>query len=797
MDIRTKLQGLKALGYGNVLKSLFYAFRRDRLDRRYLRPDRKGPPVAPGKFREVDTHNWGAEFHFKNAGLELRFLAPDLVRLTWEPGVRPVPYARANREWTVPEVEIGGGDKGWTFTTASLRVEVSPDGAVRYYSTKGKLLRRELPPTYAGQSWTQRAELRDEERIYGLGERTASLNLRPGSYRAWNMEPMGAYTVGDDPLYVSVPAFVGLHSLGSYLVYFENAFESWFDFDEMASATFRDGALRYYFAAGPPANALRRYAEVTGMPAMPPRWALGFHQARWSYENEREVRDLVASFREHELPLSAVHLDIHYMEGYRVFTVDRTRFPDLARLAAELKESGVRLVTIIDPGVKMDEKYELYADGLKKGVFCMLPTGEPAVGPVWPGNCVFPDFTSHETRQWWGEQYRKVADWGVEGVWHDMNEVAVFASHGEATLPLCTRHDFDGRGGDHREGHNLFALLEARAAYKGMLSVRPDKRPWILSRSGWAGLQRYAWTWSGDCESDWWTLRQSIRMALGMGLSGIPYNGPDIGGFGGSPSPELFIRWFQACAFFPFFRVHCAVFAPRREPWVFGEPTLSIVREFLKLRYRLMPYLYTLAWEAARSGHPLMRPMFWPDAAERALWDIDDQFFLGDALLVAPVLEPDGRGRNVVLPAGDWYDFWSPLRVHRGPSELAATASLERIPLYVRAGAVVPMDESGTATLHLYAPVRDQELPEAGVLYMDDGDGHGPARVDLFSVTRTGTELSISRRNRRNSQFPCPEYRLVLHGAEPVAATVDGRAADFEEGGLQLGPFADVSIRIR
>jgi alpha-glucosidase len=776
MDLKTKLKGLLAVGIGNLFQSAAYAWKRDRVDGKFLPPAEPGPERLPGGIHSFSALGGGLTVNFENAQLEVRFLAPDFVRVTWTPGELPYPYTIARTQWPVVKTDYAPTDDGWQLQSSAVKVGVAATGELTFSRADGSLLRRDEAPVRAGSRWRLRSTLAEEEHLYGLGERTRRLNLRGHAWRNWNREPMGAYTEGDDPLYVCVPVVLSLQERGSSLAYFENSFESTFDFRQDAVMEFADGALRYYVALGTPASCLERYTELTGRPALPPRWALGYHQARWSYMDEGEVRDLVRGFEEHELPLSAVHLDIHYMDGYRVFTVDKGRFADLGALTAELGRQGIRTVTILDPGIKTDPGYDVFARGVEQETFCRQPDGELATGPVWPGNCAFPDFTKPAARRWWGELYQRVADWGVAGVWHDMNEVAVFAAWGEPTLPRSTRHDFDGRGGDHREGHNLYALLEARAGFEGLRKAAPHRRPWILSRSGWAGLQRHAWTWTGDCESDWWTLGQSVRIAVAMGLSGIPYNGPDIGGFGGSPSAELFTRWFQAAAFLPFFRTHCAVFAPRREPWVFGEPTLSVVREFLRMRYRLMPALYTLAWQAHRSGAPLVRPLFWewPERAE--LWDVEDQFLLGPSLLVAPVLEAGAKHRSVVLPPGEWVDFWTD-ECHQGPGTVTVETPLERIPLFVRAGAVLPMEEEGRTCLHLFPPTREGtgEVPPGGALFVDSGDGDGPRRYETFEVSSVPGLLRLRREVRDDTGVAEPALTLSVHGEAPTSVTVEGK----------------------
>ena len=367
---------------------------------------------------------------------------------------------------------------------------------------------------------------------------------------------------------------------------------------------------------------------------MPPRWALGFHYARWGLRTREEVEERVAGFLERGLPLRAVHLDIDYMRGYRVFTVDEGRYPDLQGLVRGFQEKGVRTVLILDPGVKAEKGFPPYEEGLREGLFCRLPSGEVVRGPVWPGLAAFPDFTDPKARAWWGEKLKGFLEMGVAGFWLDMNEPALFAAWGEPTLPASARHALEGQGGDHRLAHNLYGLLMARASWEGFRKHAPERRPFLLTRSGHAGVQRYAWTWTGDVESTWEGLRTTLRALLGLSLSGVYFVGSDIGGFSGNPSPELYLRWFQMAALTPFFRLHAARWTKRREPWRFGEEVLEGVRRAMALRESLLPYLYTLAHRASREGKPLLRPLFLEGGPYT-----EEAFLLGEALLVAPVLE--------------------------------------------------------------------------------------------------------------------------------------------------------------
>jgi len=762
VDLLRRIASVRYIGWANLIEAVRYGLLRQRVERDLPAPP-SGDGTAPGRLEGVEATESGLRLRFDRAELEVVFLAADLVRLTWTPGRLPLPYGREEGvEWAGAAPRIEESDDAVRLTTPDLIVSVQRDGAVTLSDGTGAVLRRDRPPTLTGERWRLTTALRPEEVAFGLGERSAPTNVRPGRYRLWNREPKGRYGPTTDPVYLCVPVWLSRHARGSYLVFYENTHDGEVVFDDDVGVRFEGGALRYYLTPGPAPRALDRFTRLTGRPVLPPRWSLGFHQCRWSYETEDEVRKLVAGFEEHDLPLDAVHLDIHYMDGYRVFTVDPRRFPDLGALADDLEAKGVRLVCILDPGVKRDPDYALYREGTERGVFLRLPDGSELAAPVWPGSCAFPDFTDPEARRFWGEQYDGLVDAGVDGIWHDMNEPAAFSAWGDPTLPRNTPHSCEGRGGDHVEAHNVYAHQEARAAFEALRTLRPDRRPWLLSRSGWVGLQRYAWTWTGDSESNWWSLRQSVRIALSLGLVGMPWTGPDIGGFGGSPSPELFARWFQLGALLPFFRVHSAAFAPRREPWLFGERVLGIVREHLRLRARLLPYLYTCAWETSQTGAPLVRPLGWPDDDDVDLWTADDAFRLGDALIVAPIVQEGATSRALRLPEGRWYALDDDTS-YDGPGEVRLEAPLERIPILVRAGAVLPMAEGGETVLHVWPPAVGDG---GGLRYHDAGDGYGPCAVERYRVASSDQGLSLSRVTE--GELETGPLRCVAHAGEEV-----------------------------
>jgi alpha-glucosidase len=820
--------------------------------------DRSAIARVPGRLLSVDPEPYGVRCHFAEAELEVRFLGDDVVRLTWGPGDRPIPWARADpdrlrRPAGPVSTVIGPGctlatpataatpatpATAATAGTAALRVEVSPDGDVRYFGGGGLLVRHELPPLRRGPSRTLRQVLRPGERVAGLGEQASRVDLRGTTHRLWNRDPGGAWGPGQDPLYCAIPVMVGLHPDGDVLVFHDNPYDATVRIDgavapsgtaARAELTFAGGMLEHYVMVGPLPRLLDRYSDLTGRPPLPPRWALGYHQSKWGYRSEADVREVADGFRDEGVPLSAVHLDIDYMDGYRIFTVDRQRFPDLAGLVGDLSGRGTRVVTIVDPGVKVDPGYEVFREGRESGRFLLGEDGRPLIGVVWPGRAAFPDFTDPDTRRWWAGLYRPLLDAGVAGMWHDMNEPTSITLWGDRTLPRGTGHVAEGRGGDHRQCHNVYGLLMDRAGWEAQAAERPDRRPWVLSRSGWAGLQRWAWNWTADIESSWEGLRQQVATTIGLGLSGVPYTGSDIGGFSGVPGPELFLRWLELSVLMPFCRTHSVMGSPNREPWRFPEPYRTAIDRLIRFRYRLLPYLYTLAYEATRTGHPLVRPLCWPagGVADDRLWQVDDAYLLGDALLVAPVTEEGARSRPVPLPAGRWYR-WRALpgtpvvppaapggesgadevtTVEGGRTVLLDTPAGQPVVL-VRAGTVLPLDDgwegaafdtdagaggspapSGAGllasgheprllALHCF-PAGDGGA--VGECYDDAGDGDGPWRFDRFHLAAAPAGGRVLRWERDGEYRAPSRVRVVVHGEAATA--------------MECGPFTERELR--
>lgn len=626
--------------------------------------------------------------------------------------------------------------------------------------------------------------------FYGLGEKASALNHAGRFFELWNTDQIG-YERGTDPIYMGIPFLMALADGRAVGLFFDNSFRTTLDVGRAAPGELEyraaGGEFRLYVMVGTPQSVLERYTEITGRIRLPPLWVLGFHQSRWSYYPTSRVMEIAREFRQRHLPCDAIHLDIHYMDGYRCFTWDKKRFPDPRGMLADLHTQGFKAISIIDPGIKTDPRYRVYREGKAADVFIRHPNGAQFAGPVWPGSCHFPDFADPQVRAWWGALYGSLLDDGVDAFWNDMNEPALITGRAGQTVPGSVRHRKEGQPATHAEIHNVYGLLMVRASVEGIQQLQPERRPFILSRSGWAGLQRYASHWTADNQSTWDHLRLSVQMILSLGLSGVPITGADIGGFTGGPTPELFARWMQVGAFTPFFRVHSMQGSPSQEPWAFGEEVEAISRQYIELRYRLLPYLYTAVWQAAATGSPIVRPLPFAYPEDRSTYSLDDQYLFGDSMLVAPALEAGVVNRQVYLPAGLWFDFWSG-RQHAGEQTVEVDAPLDRLPLFVKAGSILPLwpvqqyvgeREIDSLALQVYWAAGEH----TSLLYEDDGlctDYTLPQNHRLSHLTLRGSSGSSGQivREVHQGQYQPPARRVALEviglGQEPASVQVRG-----------------------
>ncbi|MFD4238377.1 glycoside hydrolase family 31 protein [Streptomyces sp. NPDC058542] len=767
MDGRDLVRRVRWVGSVRGLRTVRSAWRRRSADAAALPARGVERARVPGALTGAEPGPGGGVVRFARSELRIRVSVGGAVFWAWD-GADPLPSYAVAGEAPAPDpraVLEPDKDGGWQVVSERLTVVVSRTGAVELRTPGGLLLRRELPPRWwepvggGPVRWVQRSEVPADARFFGLGGRAGGPRLRDGVYGLWNTDPGGRFGPGDDPLYLTMPVQVVVSDAGTHLVFHDNSWAgrvvlregeegagSGHDRPGACEVRMEGGPLRCWVVAGTPARVLQGWTALTGAPALPPSWALGPQHARWGFGSEVEVRRVVDGYRERGLPLSVLHLDIDHYDAHRVFTVDRGRFPALPALAKELREDGVRLVSIVDPAVKAEPGGAVFDAGAAvgdRGAYVRDAAGRVVVGEVWPGASVYPDFTDPLVRDWWGSLYEERLAQGFSGVWHDMNEPVSFAAFGDPSLPRSARHVLEGAGGDHREAHNVYALAMARAGYEGLLRFRPEERPFLFSRSGWAGMQRYGGTWSGDVSTGWPGLRVSLSLVVGLGLCGVPYSGPDVGGFDGFPSPELYLRWFQLGAYLPLFRTHAAIGAGRREPWEFGPEVLEHARAALVERERLRPYFVTLSHLARMTGAPYARPMWWGAPGDRALRECEDAFLLGDALLVAPVLEAGTRRRAVRLPRGRWYDTATG-RAYEGPGQVLVDAPLSRVPVLARAGAVIPVrGADGGPELEVWAPARG--ATGGGLVVRDPGDGWAEAEVERYATRWEGDRVVVER----------------------------------------------------
>lgn len=782
MDGRDLVRSVKVVGSTGAaqgLRTVRAAWRRRRADATGLPARGAERARVPGLVREAEPGPGGGVIRFSRSELSITVTVNGAVFWGWD-GAGPEPsYALAGRcpEPDPRAVLEPDKDDGWRVVAERVTVAVSRHGAVEVRTPGGVTLRRDLPPRWwdpvggGTARWMQRSEVAADARFFGLGGRASGPRLRDGAYRLWNTDPGGAFGPGDDPLYVTMPVQLVVADAATHLVFHDTSWDGTVTLregeegagsghDRAGASELRmdGGPLRCWVMVGTPARVLHAWASLTGAPALPPAWALGHHHARWGFGSEQEVRRIVAGYQEHGLPLDAVHLDIDHYDEHQVFTVDREHFPKLPVLAEELRRDGIRLVSIVDPAVKAEPGNAVYDSGTAEDAFVRDASGRLVRGVVWPGEAVFPDFTHARVRRWWGGLYEERLAQGFAGFWHDMNEPTSFAAFGESTLPRSARHDLEGRGGDHREAHNVYALCMARAAYEALRELAPQERPFLFSRSGWAGMQVYGGTWSGDVATGWPGLRASLSLVMGLGLCGVPYSGPDVGGFDGSPSPELYLRWFQLGAYLPLFRTHASLRAGRREPWEFGADVLEHARVALVERRRLSPYFMTLAHLARRTGAPYVRPLWWGTPEDRALRDCEDAFLLGDCLLVAPVLDPGSDRRAVQLPRGRWYDTETE-QAYEGPAQILVDAPLSRIPVFARAGAVLPVrGADGGLELEVWAPARGRA--GVGLVVPDAGDGWDEPEIERYVARWEGRRVVVEREREDGVSVPSHPVRI-------------------------------------
>ncbi|THH41344.1 glycoside hydrolase family 31 protein [Neolewinella litorea] len=775
-----------------------------------------------GRVKEVVRQS-NYRFRFLTDGdvrLQIEVWGDNLIRFFYTYGRDVADFSYARDPEAQPQsahVTCHQEAEGYFIDTASVSVRVDMVDAAVSISDRasGKEIHRYATPFYARTTLMKgldqmrlQVKTAAEESFYGLGDKAWDTDLRGRCFENWNSDSF-AYGRERDALYRTVPFYYGLREDHAYGIFLDNTYRTHFDFnssgDGITTLWSDGGQFDYYFINGPQLDQVAsRYARLTGLPELPPLWALGYHQCRWSYFPEARVKEVADTFRKKKIPCDALYLDIDYMDEYRCFTWDKEHFPDPKGMISELKADGFHTVVMIDPGIRVDEDYPVYVDGASKDVFCRRSTGEQMVGPVWPPECVWPDYTNPRVRDWWGQLYQELyVEHGVSGFWNDMNEPAMFKVNA-LTFPPDVRHDYDGLTGDHRKAHNIYGMQMARATHEGLRKLQPEKRPFLLARANFSGGQRYASLWTGDNIASWEHLALANRQCLRLAISGYSFVGTDIGGFVDDPTPELLTRWLQLAVFHPLMRVHSmgnntdgaaeaeaaqvqeaeATNRQDQEPWVHGGQHTDHNRRAIELRYRLLPYLYTAFDRHIATGIPVLRNLFFYDQQDPQCRKYGDQFMAGEDLLVCPVTEPNLKSLTVYLPRGRWYSFWTG-KTFTGGRTLRVRIRPDRLPIFVRAGAVIPtinaVQHTGEATqldsLHLTAYLDDSG---SGSFYWDAGEGYGYQNDQYlrrsYVLRREGKTITLeqSGEGAYTSRIQRARIRLVGFDSVPSQVEVDG-----------------------
>lgn len=749
--------------------------------------------ITPGKALEVKETRDGVLIIAEHARMLLSLYAPDIVRVrltrtefapdhSFAVIREPLANGRFRISGIIPDADsarrtVKPQNEYLDLETDSLTIRVWQEPfRLAFLDKKGNLLNEDYAPfpmTWQGTEATSYKKIFPEEKFIGLGEKTGNLDRRGEKFEMWNSD-VPAYALNADPIYVSIPFYIGVHNKGIYGIFLDNTFRTKFDFAASTDNQFMrfsatDGEMNYYFfGSSTVAGIIEDYTWLTGRMTLPPMWSLGYQQCRWGYYPDTEVMSLARKFRDKQIPCDVIYFDIDYMDACKIFTWHPTRFSDPKTLIGDLNRMGFHIVTIVDPGIKIEPGYFAYDEGVKNGYFATYPDGTNYTGSVWPGRCHFPDFTSEKVRKWWGASFSRLTEPGVEGFWNDMNEPAAWGQN----IPNIVQFDFDGRKGTMAEAHNIYGLSMSKATYEGTRELMNGKRPFVLTRAAYAGIQRYSAVWTGDNEATDDHMMLGVRLVSSLGLSGVSFTGPDMGGFMGQPTKELYQRWLTLGVFTPFLRNHSAVDTKDKEPWSFGEDAERFSQRWIGLRYRLLPYLYSAFYESTQSGMPVARSLAIDYTRDEKIWwwAYQNQYMFGSQLLVAPV-SCNQRFAKVYLPAGGWYRM-STDQYYEGGQEVLVEAPLDDLPVFVKASAILPMQSvvqntsekpSDTLEIHVYKGSVQGSL----LLYEDDGTTYnyekGLFRSQQIWYDHSAQTLTFeSPEGNFGSKFSY--FRIVLHG---------------------------------
>lgn len=752
------------------------------------------PVKSAGNITHVTVSGQQVDITTDNAYAQVTVYSANIIRVRMDKQALGADFSYAVISQPVhTNVSITQNETEVDITTDSLKAVIKKSPfAIAFYTRDGKLINEDEPglqTSWVNESVTDYKKMQYGERFIGLGEKTGPLDRKGNGYTDWNTDAY-AYSTERDPLYSTIPFYIGIHHSLNYGIFLDNTWQTDFNFgasnNRFSSFGARGGELNYYFIYhSTVAGIITSYTSLTGRMKLPPLWSLGYQQNRYTYYPETEVMRIAQTLREKKIPADGITLDIHYMDHYKVFTWDKERFPNPKQMTDKLNNMGFKLTVIVDPGVKTEQGYATYESGLKNNVFIKYPDSTNYTGQVWPGWCNFPDFTSQKTRDWWGNQIKKYGEDGVSGLWNDMNEISTWGQK----MPDNVLFSFDGHLASHLQAHNVYGLNMVHASYEGAKKAF-GKRPFILTRSGYAGLQRYSAIWTGDNVATDEHMLLGVRLLNSLGLSGVPFTGMDIAGFTGGTTVPLYERWIQIGAFNPYFRSHSAVNTRSSEPWTYGEEALEIARNFISLRYKLLPYLYSTFYEAAQDGLPVMRSLAINYTHDENIYstDFENQYLFGHAFMVAPFASTMQYGK-VYFPAGKWYDLYND-EVETGGQAKVVELSAKKLPVFVKESSIVPVQSlvqstseqpTDTLVVHVYQGDADNSF----VYYEDDGKSFNYEKGAFYkrtiSYTPAKNELAFAKaEGSLTSKFHY--IKLVLHGFGSASAIkLNGRQTDLKD----------------
>ena len=728
----------------------------------------------------------GMRFFSEQAVLEVECWSQHVMRIRAQKAGRdfdPLSYAVVAEPESGTQTDILDEAGYVVMDTGALQLRIQKDKMrLAFYDAQGRLLNEDEPGfgiSWIGHEVTNYKVLQKGERFIGMGEKSGDLDRRGKAYVHWNTDAF-AYDNETDPLYTTTPFYIGVLDGRYYGIFFDNSYRSHFNFgasnERFAFFGADDGDLNYYFIAGDSVREIvERYTWLTGNMELPPLWSLGYQQCRYSYYPDHKVLNIARSFREKQIPCDVIYLDIHYMDAFKIFTWHPEHFPEPKKMIDELRDMGFHVVIIVDPGIKREEGYASYESGLKEGHFVKYPDDTVYHGQVWPGWSAFPDFTDADAREWWGKQFSLYVDAGIEGFWNDMNEPTAWGH----SIPDLIEFKYEGEGATLKQARNVYGMQMSRATAEGVRTLMGDQRPFVLTRAAYSGIQRYSAVWTGDNVATDDHMLYGIRLVNSLGLAGVPFAGYDLSGFLGDCSPELFARWVSIAAFSPFFRGHSMVNSRDSEPWSFGEVTETIARNYINLRYRLMPYIYSLFYEASQTGMPVSRSLAFEWTDDAKIYEYANEYTFGPSILVCGVNSYQHL-HKIYLPEGEWFDFLTdePLA---GGREVIRESNLEKLPVFAKAGAVIPMQEQvqhtlespgETLELHIYPGRTESEF----VYYEDDGQTrqHEAGRSILLTIRHDGNAKRISvQPSKGDFESKFKAIRFCWHGPEVTTAQVN------------------------